>query len=115
MENFQIILIKYILGFVLQSFALVLGIYTFNKQRVIFKDYIVTSIVVTILSYIMKLLPISIGVQTIINMIFMYLICVIFLKMPAYKTIKSTSLCIVLILLSEMIVTAIAVKIMGQE
>lgn len=115
MENFQIILIKYILGFVLQSFALVLGIYTFNKQRVIFKDYIITSIVVTILSYIMKLLPITIGVQTIINMIFTYLICVIFLKMPAYKTIKSTSLCIVLILLSEMVVTAIVVKIIGQE
>ena len=115
MENFEIILIKNILGFGLQSFAMVLGIYTFNKQRVIFKDYITTSIVVTILTYIMKLLPISIGVQTIINMILIYLICVIFLKMPAYKTIKSTSLCVVLILLCEMIVTAIVVKIIGQE
>ena len=45
----------------------------------------------------------------------MYLICVIFLKMPPYRTIRSTSICFVLILLSEMIVTTIAVKIMGQE
>lgn len=115
MENFQIIFIKNILGFVLQSFALVLGVYTFNRQKLIFKHYVITSIIVTILSYIMKLLPISIGVQIIINIIFMYLICVIFLKMPPYRTIRSTSICFVLILLSEMIVTTIAVKIMGQE
>ena len=80
MENFQLILMKNILGFSLQSFAMVLGIYTFNRQKIILKDYMLTSIIVTILSYIMKSLPISIGVQTIINMLFAYLICVISLK-----------------------------------
>ena len=35
--------------------------------------------------------------------------------MAAYKTIRSTSLCIVLILLCEIIVTAIVVKTLGQE
>lgn len=115
MMDLQLILMKNILGFGLQSFALVLGIYTFNRQKVIFKDYIVTSVLVIIISYLMKLLPITIGVQTISNMIFTYLICIIFLKMPAYKTIRSNSLCVVLILLCEMIVTAIVVKIIGQE
>lgn len=115
MENFQIILMKNILGFGLQSFIMVLGIYTLNRQKLILKDYIITGIFVTIASHLMKLLPISMGVQTIINILFIYLICVIVLKMPAYKTIRATLICFVLILLSEMIVTTIGVKIMGKE
>lgn len=115
MENIEIILVKYILGFVLQSFILLLGIYTFNKQKVILKEYLLTAILLSIVTFIMKLLPITVGVQTIMNMIFMYLVCVIFLKMQPYKTIRSTSLCVVLILISEMVVTAIAVMIYGQD
>jgi len=94
---------------------LVLGIYTFNKQKLIIKDYLITAALVSIVTYLMKLLPISVGVQTIMNMIFMYLVCVIYLKMQPYKTIRSTSLCVVLILLSEMVVTALAAMIMGKE
>jgi hypothetical protein len=115
MENIAIITIRYILGFGLQSFLLVLGIYTFNKQKLILKDYLITAALVSIVTYLMKLLPISVGVQTIMNMIFMYLVCVIYLKMQPYKTIRSTSLCVVLILLSEMVVTALAAMIMGKE
>lgn len=115
MEKLQLSSIINICGFALQSFAMVLCIYTFNRQRVIFKDYISTSVLVTILSYIVRLLPISMGVQTILNMVFVFLICVILLKMPAYKTIRSTSLSFVLILLCEIMVTAIVVKVMGQE
>ena len=115
MENIGIILIKYILGFGLQSFLMVLGIYTFNKQKVILKEYLITSMLVIFVTYVMKLLPITVGVQTIMNMIFMYLVCVIYLKMHPYKTIRSTSFCVVLILLSEMVVTAITVMIFGQD
>ena len=115
MENIEMILIKYILGFGLQSFLLVFAIYTFNRQEIIKKDFLITSMLVFMITYIMKLLPITIGVQTIMNMIFMYMVCVIYLKMQPYITIRSTSFCVVLILLSEMVVTALAVMIYGQE
>lgn len=115
MGNVEIILVKYIFGFGLQSFLLVLGIHTFNKQKVILKEYLITVMLVFLVTMLMKLLPITVGVQTIMNMIFMYLTCVIYLKMQPYKTIRSTSFCVVLILLSEMIITAIAVMIFGQE
>lgn len=115
MGSFELILTKYILGFALQSFLLVLGVYTFNKQKVVLKEYFVTAVLVTIVTFLMKSLPISVGVQTIMNMIFMYLVCVIYLKMQPYITIRSTSLCVVLILLSEMIVTAVIVMIFGQD
>lgn len=115
MEQLELILIKYILGFGLQSFLLVLGIYTFNKEKFHLKNYLITSLVVTLVTFIMKLLPISIGVQTIMNMLFLYLVCVTYLKMHPYITIRSTSFCVVLILLSEMIVTAVTVMFIGQD
>jgi hypothetical protein len=115
MEFLEMILIKYILGFALQSFLLVLGIFTFNKQKLDFKSYMSTALLVTIVTFIMKSLPISVGVQTIMNMLFLYLVCVLYLKMHPYITIRSTSLCVVLILLSEMIITAVTVIFIGQS
>lgn len=115
MRLLEIILTKYIFGFTLQSFLLVLGMYTFNRVKFDSKSYFKTGLLVTFMSTIMKMLPISVGVQTIMNMLFLYLICVIYLKMNPYLTIRSTSLCVVLILLSEMIITAITVLLIGQN
>lgn len=115
MELLETILTKYIFGFTLQSFLLVLGMYTFNRAKFDSKNYFKTGLLVTFISAIMKMLPISVGVQTIMNMLFLYLICVIYLKMNPYLTIRSTSLCVVLILLSEMIITAITVLLIGQN
>ncbi len=111
----ELFILKYILGFMLQSFVLVLGVHTFNKQKIVLKEYIMTAVIVASVSYIMKFLPITLGVQTIMNMIFMYLFFVTYLKMQPYITIRSTALCVVLILISEMIVTALTVLIFGQE
>ena len=115
MENLELLLTKYILGFGLQSFLLVFGVYTFNRQKIEWKEYIITVFMVANVTFFMKLLPISVGVQTIMNMIFMYLICVIYLKMQPYITIRSTALCVVLILVSEIIVTAGIVSIYGND
>lgn len=115
MEMFKIIIFEYLLGHVLQSFIIVLGIYTFNRQKIIVKDYLLISILITILSYLVRLLPITVGVHTIVNILLTYLICVILLKMPAYATIRSTSICVVLILLCEMFVTSIVLMNVGNE
>lgn len=115
METIVTILTKYVLGFGLQSFLMVLGVYTFNKQKVVLKEYLFTAVLVTLVTFLTKSLPISVGVQTILNMIFMYLVFVTYLKMQPYITIRSTALCVVLVLLSEIIVTAAAVMVFGQE
>ena len=115
METIKIVFFEYILGFALQSFAIILGIYVFNRQKVILKEYIVTSSIMTIISLLVRLLPITIGVHTILNMLFIYLICVLLLKMPAYTTIRSSLMCIVLVLICEMIVTTIMMAFIGKE
>jgi hypothetical protein len=115
MEALKIIVFEYLFGYCLQGFAIVVGIYAFNRQRIILKNYIAASILVMVISFLVRLLPISFGVHTIINILFLYLICVILLKMPAYTTIRSTSLVTVLLLICEMVDVAIIVAILGKE
>jgi hypothetical protein len=114
MEYLELFFTKYILGFALQSFLTVFGVYTFNKQKMNCKEYLFVSFLVSIETFIMKLLPISVGVQTLMNIIFIYLIFVTYLKTPPYLTIRTTALCFVLILLSEMIVSAGIVALYGN-
>lgn len=115
METLEIIIFEYLLGYCLQSFAVVLGIYAFNKQKVIVKDYLFASILVTIISSLVRSLPISFGIHIIINILFLYLICVILLRMPAYTSVRSALLVIVLILASEMVATTIMMICIGAD
>jgi hypothetical protein len=115
METLEIVIFEYLLGYCLQSFAVVLGIYTFNRQKIVVKDYLLASILVTIISSLVRSLPISFGIHIIINILFLYLICVILLKMPAYKSVRSALLVIVLILSSEMVVTTIMMLGIGAD
>jgi hypothetical protein len=114
MDTLKIIIVEYLLGHCLQSFAIFFGIYTFNRMKINIKNYLLVSSLMAVVSCLVRLLPISIGVHTIINMLFTYLICVILLKMPAYITIRSNSLCVVIILISEIVVSSAIMLIKGN-
>jgi hypothetical protein len=115
MEPFEVIIFEFLLGYALQGFTIVLGIYAFNRQRVIIKSYVIASVMVIIISYFVRLLPISFGVHTILNMLIMFLICIFYLKTPAYNTIKSALLVTVLLLVCEMADVAVMMAILGQK
>jgi hypothetical protein len=106
---------EFLLGYMLQGFAIVLGIYTFNKQEINLKDYCLASGLVMVVSCLVRLLPISFGVHTIINMLFLFVICILLLKMPMYTTLRSMSLITVLLLLFEMVDVAVISSVVGNE
>ncbi len=115
MEWFKILIFEFLLGFGLQGFAVVLGIYAFTKHKLVIKDYILSSSLVISISYLVRLLPISFGIHTLLNMLFLFLICIIILKLPAYLTIRSSIIVTVLLLICEMVDVAIMLIIFGKE
>lgn len=115
MEWFKIMIFEFLLGFGLQGFAIVLGIYAFTKQKLIVKDYILSSFLVISISYLVRLLPISFGIHTLLNMLFLFLVCIILLKMPAYSTIRASLIVTMLLLICEMIDVAVMIVIFGKE
>ncbi|MGB8454623.1 MAG: hypothetical protein WCD89_20125 [Anaerocolumna sp.] len=86
-----------------------------NRQKIILKSYLLASILVIIISYLVRLLPISFGVHSILNILLLFLICIIVLKMPAYKTILSTLLVTVLLVICEMVNVAVMIGVLGKE
>lgn len=115
MKPLEIIIFEFLLGYVLQSFAIVLGIYVFNKKRLSVKGYLIASFLVIIISYTVRLLPISFGVHTILNVLFLFLICISVLKMPAYQTIRSALFVTMILLICEMADVAVMVTVLGKE
>lgn len=114
-EILQLILLEYILGYGLQAFIIVFGIYTFNRQKIERKKYLLTSIMFAVITFLVRQLPISFGVHTIFNMLAFIIICIVLLKMPAVSTIQSMVFVVVLLLASEMIGMLIAGAIFGNS
>lgn len=115
METFKVIVFEFVLGYMLQGFAIVLGIYTFNRQEITIKDYVRASGLVMMISCLVRLLPISFGVHTIINMLLLFIICILLLRMPMYTTLRSMSFVTILLLLFEMVDVAVISSILGTE
>ena len=114
MRIFEIILFEYFLGYILQGFAYCLGIYAFCVRKVELRKYTVASLIFIVMSYIMRLLPVSFGVHTILNLACLFLLAILFLKMPALVTIRSILAITVLLLMTELVSVFCITKIVGQ-
>lgn len=115
MEILQIILFKYLLGFVLQAFMIVLGIYAFNRRVIEIKKYLITSVFLVVIFYIARLLPVVPGVHTIIDLICAFLFGILYLKMPMLTTIRSILVITVLLLLTESLDMLVMSSVLGQD
>ncbi len=115
MEILKIIVFEYMFGYILQGFIFTLGISAFNRKKIIFRKYTLVSIVLSVFIILVRLLPISFGVHTILNLLFLFMVCVLILKMPIYTTIRSTLLVTVFLLISEMANIGVMIKFLGQS
>ena len=115
MDILKIIIFKHIFGYIFQGFAIILGVYLFNKEKLKAKEYVFASLLLIVSTYLVKLLPISYGVHTILNLLVLFFICTFMLDMQAFLTVRSSLLVTVLLLLSEIVNVAIMIAIFGQK
>lgn len=114
MKIIEIIIFEYIFGYVLQGFAYCLGIYAFCVKKIEKSKYLLSSLIFIIISYIMRLLPVSFGVHTILNLICLFLLAILYLKMPALSTIRAILVITVLLLMTELLSVYLITVILGQ-
>lgn len=115
MDLFKTIIFESIFGYIMQGFVVVLGIFAFNRQKIIFKSYIMVSVIQIVITYLLRLLGINYGVHTILILLLLFILSILILKMPIYKTIRSTLLVTILLLVSEMANVAMMLAIYGEE
>ena len=91
--------IEFLLRGLPEGFLVVFAIYIFSKTEIDKKKYLITSIIFSLIIYIVRLLPISYGVHMILSLLILLLIIVSYNKIDVIKGVKS----IILIYLLQLI------------
>ncbi|MDU5105361.1 hypothetical protein [Clostridium sp.] len=95
--------IEFILRGLPEGFLVIFAVYIFSKTKIDKKKYLVTSIIFSLIIYIVRLLPISYGVHMILSLFSLLLIIVFYNKIDVIKGIKSIIFIYLIQLISELI------------
>lgn len=81
--------IEFLLRSLPEGFIVVLAIYIFSKVDINKKKYLSTSVVFSIITFTVRLLPINYGVHMVLSVLFLLFIIVSYNKIDAVSAIKS--------------------------
>lgn len=84
-----------------ESFLFVFSVYVFANTKIDIKKYIISSITLAIGTFLIRKLPISYGIHTILNIILLVCICNFFNKINTLQCIKGGILTAILLFFSE--------------
>lgn len=92
----------FILG-IPESFLSILIIYSLGRKRIIWKSYFLLSILLAIVEYSTRMLPINFGVHTMLDMLLIILLAVYVIKIPVLKAVSYTIVEKFIIVFSEVL------------
>lgn len=103
--------LEFFLRTIPESFLLVLVAYIFSNEKISKQRFIGASLILSIATYLIRLLPISFGVNTIINMLIFIIIGIYVLKIPINVSILSIFISVIVLSFCEWLNAAMLVKI----
>jgi hypothetical protein len=89
----------------------VLAIYSLAKKKVPKKTYFISSVLLAIVEYSIRMLPINFGVHTILNVVFLLILSIYIVKIPTIKAISYVFSVIILLVTCETINMLILIHI----
>lgn len=95
--------IEFFLRAIPESFIVIFAIYIFSKTEINKKKYLITSIIFSLVIYIVRMLPISYGVHMILSVLFLLFIMAYYNNIDVINAIKSIILVYLIQLISEAI------------
>lgn len=84
-----------------EEFLFILAIYSFSKTTINIKKYAIASIILAIITYLIRLLPIQYGVHTILGIIAILVISVNIMKIDIIKAIQASIITTIIEFISE--------------
>lgn len=85
MSNISISLTQFLIIGIPQGFLFVLAIYIFTKTKFNMKKYLLISSIVTVLTYLIRFLPITIGVNTMLSLLVLILVFMLVYRLDLPK------------------------------
>ena len=86
-----------------EALILIFAIYTFSKKKVILKPYLLSSLLIAVILYLVRLLPIQYGINTILGMSSLLILVININKINMISAIKAILLATILDFVSEII------------
>lgn len=114
MSSISISLIELVVKGIPEGLLDVLAVFLLTRQAFVIKKYIIISVVFILSNYLIRLLPINFGVNTMIGLLILVLLFVFFTRTDVPKLIKSTIIILITLFLCEMANVAILTLIFGQ-
>lgn len=104
--------IEFFLRLILESFILILAGYAFSSMRIEKKDFCISSALLAVATYLIRMLPIHFGVHTIILLVVYVLISVKINKIDINRAISAGLFSSIVLFLSEWINIFVLTKIL---
>lgn len=98
-----------------EGILFVFAVHIFSNTKIKFKNYVVSSILLTITIFLIRMLPISYGIHTILNIIMLVVITSVVLKISIIDSIRSGILTAILMFICEGINMGLIQLINGNE
>lgn len=99
----RLTLFEFIVRVAPESFIFIFATYAFSNTKLNLKRYIISSLVLSICIYTIRMLPINYGVHTILNIITQTMIVISISKIDIIQAIKSALITTICLLVSESI------------
>ena len=115
MRILGIILFEFLLGYILQAFSIVLGLYAFNKRKIDVKKFVITGSVMSVVLYVTRLLPVTFGVHTVLDYVMVFLFAALYLKLPVIQSVAVVIAEIAIILILDFSCTYLLIGFFGNE
>lgn len=93
--------IEFLLRGIPEGFLFILSIYVFSKVNINKKRYIISSLLYSITTYIIRLLPINYGVHTILSLLFLGILIIYYNKIDVVKALRGTIIIFLIQFLTE--------------
>ncbi|MDO5291718.1 MAG: hypothetical protein Q4F05_03105 [bacterium] len=115
MDALLLFLSKYVFGYFLQDVVFIMGIYTFGKEKLDKKTFLLMISVFIPTNIIVKVLPMSYGINILINIAVVLYITYRFCEFELYSIIRSTLTTTLLVLFTEMACVGCLLMLFGKN
>ena len=98
-----------------EGFLFIFAVYAFSHKKLKIKNFLFSGIIIAIIVYLIRMLPIHFGVHVLVSMIFIIYVSVIINGIDIKESIKGTMLVILLEFLCEMVNVFIIQKLIKHD
>lgn len=114
MEKFISTIVQLLLISLPQNLSIMINIYALNKRKLGGKKFWICILITLTVISLIRILPISFGIHTLLGMVLIIFLCVYYIKFPIKTTITAVFVSCILIVMMEILNMKVLTEVYGE-